>query len=288
MDSSIVKQIWSGQVPVHICYNNTTLPLMLYRQNYLHCYSHIIMQYHDVDSRDTDVVYTVQYIGSTVELPHNLSIGTIYDVYHTDNTVHSTVYTQPVFTISAQFVTAHKSQQLQLRSILLNNIKQSLLLQYRYCKFNVVLSSAEINELYQSIAECNMLTYTELVSKLLISHTHNTKHSTHNLPVRFVLCNMQQTSTLQHTYLQPAIELYTDTDSNDRQLTTLYAALYKHYQFIFDSRQEYDDQYMLYSNIVVLIQGIEVPLNTPLNWLCQHMLSADQWLYVVVKRQSVE
>lgn len=291
LNSSIIQQIWSGSIPVLIHYNNTFHPFILYRQNYLYTYNHIITQYCDVDSVTYNCTYTIQYNNQCITLPTTLPIGVLYDMYYTNHTtpIHTNNNNGIIvpFTINVEFTSNIQHNQLiELRGSIINNIKQSIFHQYKYCKLNNILNQGEIKELWQAIYDCHYIKYNDIVAKLLLSHTHN-QDSAHHLPIRFILYNLQQNDIFQHTYLQYAIPSYTiDELANEKYITTLYTVLMKYFSFIFDQQHNTpnNQSYQLYSNIIILIQGIEVPLATPLNWLCQHMVSSDQWLYIVIKR----
>ncbi len=44
-----------------------------------------------------------------------------------------------------------------------------------------------------------------------------------------------------------------------------------------------DNGLTLKDNVAVTIQGVSVPLSTPINWVLDHMAHPDHFLYLVIK-----
>lgn len=291
----------------------TDLPLVLDRQSYLYKYNYIITEYYNINNIN-NIQYTL--IDGTI-LPYNITIGLLYDIFYHNNILNIDIYNQIPWTL---LITVDNNNNnniyTQLYSTILHNIRQSLTLQYGQCIVNTVLDNNEINQLYDSIIEYDQPLYDEIIQKLILSHTtlhtanryqfipirlyivniHNTNSHNNNKQLQQLDTQQQQQQTRSYIVQQRKISIYKhDSNTQNKQYNTLYDMLYNICPYIFDTATSYNndttiqqqsEQYLLYNNMYILCQGIELSLDIPLYWLYQHMHSIDQWLYIVVKKQN--
>lgn len=252
---------------------------MLHRQGYLPTLSSTIREHFlpYTAEREDELWYSVDDVPLDWRLPH----GVLYDMHHT-------IWTTPLhITVHFQRFPSHLLTRCRtagtLRSHVLNSLKQCLHLRYGSSKLATALSGAETQALWDAIHDTDERTYATMINRARNAHgDDNQQYGTwKSLCVRLLFSGFQAEQAAPSGFLQRPIH---DVDDSGQRQTTVRDFLLQWTPFIFYTNDKGESE--LYDDLSAIVQGVVVPLDTPLKWLCQHMASADMFTYILVRREN--
>jgi len=205
---------------------------------------------------------SVLSIELSMQCPRNLPIGVLFDLLHcnkslpVDITVHFTGYPEgeilpckSLSTVSEHFF---------------HCLKEACFLKYGSSANVMNMAQSVHKKIEQSLVTADYKTFDEASKEIL--RGGEGKNNTQRLPVRIFLGDGVG-STGQCSVIQPSLSLKCPKGNPH----TLQSALEKAFPSI------------VVENLEVLVQGIHVPWDSNVLWLCDNLCHADQFLYVILK-----
>lgn len=279
VEERIGKEIWGGSVPV--IFNLAPHEVTAMEPPLSYCTLLPRMSYLPLVTKDARAHFLpsapamedeMWFEHNSMPLKWNLPIGVLFDLHNLDETVPMEITVH--FQLFPEKSLLRCRNLATVRAAFTNSFKECCYLQYGTVQAASSLSKGEHEELWNAVLKSDGAAHALLVARLDASFRGASDRS--RLPVRIIMNGFGDAVNYDRRVIQrPALPV--DADGAPQTLGGVLRTVLP--GVVFDGAD-------LVPGVQVLIQGMCVPLLTPLAWLCNNCRHPDLFLYVCVTKRG--